>query len=107
MPSRWFKGSQDSQDFLDRQSFVSLGTIRGMAAVSKNLALARKAFEEIAEIEEGLKKNENREVLKQKTEWTEHCARSAGEAIENAIRILKRMTTEAGNYLKDLKNVTY
>lgn len=89
-----------------RQPLVSLGTIPGMTAVAKKLAISNKAIEVIKEIEDELlaKGKEDMRVFKQKMEWTAKVARSAGSAAEEAITMLKQMRTDVEKYLRDEKN---
>jgi hypothetical protein len=86
--------------------FVRLGTIRGMAKVARQLAIAKQAVKTIREIENELlaKSGEKTVIFKQKMETMANLSRRAGMEAVDAIDILKRMRTEVENYLKLLKS---
>lgn len=99
---------RQSQDRHPRPPLVRLGTIRGMGVVARNLAIARKAVEEIKSIEDELisQGRENREVFRKKMEWTASVAKSAGKSASDAAEILRAIRADVDKYLRDEKNGT-
>jgi len=95
-----------SQSRPHRQPLVRLGTIRSMAVVARNLAIARKAVDEIKDIEDELlaRGRENRQVFRKKMEWTASVARSAGKAVSDAVEMIRVIQADVEQYLRDEKN---
>ena len=89
------------------QPFVRLGTIRGMTAVARKLAMVRAAVKEIKDIEERLlSKGATTQQFKQAMEDTASAAKSASKWSSEAAGILNSMRVDVDAFLRDLKNAT-
>ena len=85
--------------------FVRLGTLRGMAEVASRLARARKAVEEIREMEDlVVRKAPNSVELNQAMEDIKLLAETAAGAAGEAAGILRGMRPGAAAYLAEVEH---
>lgn len=82
--------------------FVELETIRGMSRVARKLAIARKAIDEIREIEKDLLASKGKGNLSLAMNEIASFARSAGRMAGESVELLRDMRNRIKIYVREL-----